>query len=386
MTLPLALLTLLVFAGLDWNDPLAWRTLTQIIGLALAWLTYWFVLNEELEQSLLLAVVAIILIQSAVAVSQFWLQRDIGLSALGEPVLDPSQPGVSIIAAGDRGWLRGYGLTAHPNLLGATLAPLLLLVISWIPHSRNAAWAHSRTLAIALWLVVAIGLAGLLVSFSRAAWLGFACGFAFYLAVLWKNRRQTKGGGSQKRSLTALLAVAAPVLVVLIFILVYSDLVVGRLFRLDHPLEITSLRERLRSVRMALRLISDAPLLGVGAGNFLAESTSLDPGLAPLTYAVHNIPLLVAAELGLLGAFLCLWLALASFVEAARAEGQKGATRFSVVSGATLSSWVALIVIGLFDITLWLTTSWRAAILFALLAALACPQNQRLSARRPLGQ
>jgi hypothetical protein len=38
-------------------------------------------------------------------------------------------------------------------------------------------------------------------------------------------------------------------------------------------------------------------------------------------------------------------------------------------SHAQKASWLALLIISLFDNTLWLSTSWRAAILFALVAA-----------------
>jgi hypothetical protein len=36
---------------------------------------------------------------------------------------------------------------------------------------------------------------------------------------------------------------------------------------------------------------------------------------------------------------------------------------------ATLAMWLAMVVVGLFDVSLWMTVSWRAAMLFAMLAA-----------------
>ena len=34
-----------------------------------------------------------------------------------------------------------------------------------------------------------------------------------------------------------------------------------------------------------------------------------------------------------------------------------------------MTAWLAMVVVGLFDVSLWMTASWRAAVLFAMLAA-----------------
>jgi hypothetical protein len=70
---------------------------------------------------------------------------------------------------------------------------------------------------------------------------------------------------------------------------------------------------------------------------------------------VHNVPLLVTAELRLFGTALLLWFTISGL----RAHP------------TALAPWVAMLVIGLFDNTLWFTISWRAAIIAGLLAATA---------------
>ena len=75
----------------------------------------------------------------------------------------------------------------------------------------------------------------------------------------------------------------------------------SRLFALDTPTEAQSIDERQRDAALAVAIIRDAPLTGVGLGDYLAAAQRLDADAA----RVHNVPLLVAAELGLPG--LVIW-------------------------------------------------------------------------------
>ena len=95
----------------------------------------------------------------------------------------------------------------------------------------------------------------------------------------------------------ALLAAGA-----LLFVLAYGDVMAGRLLALDSPLESRSLWERRRDLGLALELIGERPFLGVGLGQYLPLAVELNPEAV----LVHNVPLLIGVELGLLG--LVLWL------------------------------------------------------------------------------
>jgi hypothetical protein len=64
------------------------------------------------------ALAASTLLQAVVGVGQAWLGHSIGLSWLGEADLDPSVRGTSIVESGGQRFLRAYGLTVHPNVLG----------------------------------------------------------------------------------------------------------------------------------------------------------------------------------------------------------------------------------------------------------------------------
>lgn len=331
LTLPVAGLTLLGVISLE--PAPSWRTVTQLVGLLLLWFTYLLSLNTRPHLTGIFALV--LLGQGGVATAQFWLQRDLGLVGLGEPTLLVHQAGTSVLLARGEPWLRGYGLTAHPNILGATLALLLLLLLPALERARG--W---RRLALAT--AASVGVGGLLVSFSRGAWLAFGVGL-----LVWGWQRRQHSAGSAATGSTPLRF--APLLLVPLFLVVYRDLVLSRFLIHSIPSEALSLHERLRDGRCALEVSAVHWGHGSGLGNYLAAARALCPGAA----TVHNAPLLVAAELGLPGA--ALWLSLA-------VAGLRPGT-------LALAAWVAFLVAGLFDNTLWPTTSWRAALLFALLTA-----------------
>ena len=132
--MPLAGLTVLGTLSLDTGN---FRHVFIYGGMyAVAWLVYLVVLNER--PHLLVPIAAVLFIQGAVAAGQFLAQRDLGLVPLGELPLHPAHEGNSVLLARGQPWLRAYGLTIHPNLLGALLAALLLLALPMARRGRGA--------------------------------------------------------------------------------------------------------------------------------------------------------------------------------------------------------------------------------------------------------
>jgi O-antigen ligase len=313
-------------------------------GLLVAWLVYFYVLNER--PLLWPAFAAIIVIQSAVAAGQFFAQGDLGLIALGELPLNPAFEGTSVVVARGRPWLRGYGLTAHPNLLGAMLTLLLLLLLPVYQRAR-------RPLAVILEITTTVGLLGLLASFSRAGWLAFGAGVVIWLVGRLIDRRgQSEEATAPFRFSWHWLLILIPLLILAVS---YDDLIVGRLTALETPVEARSIGERQRDARLAWEIISQHSWRGVGLGRYLDAATVLNPEAR----RVHNVTLLVAAELGVGGLLLWLALALAPIWMVARGER----------SLAALAPWVAMLVLNFFDTMLWWSSNWQTAILFALLVA-----------------
>jgi O-antigen ligase len=219
---------------------------------------------------------------------------------------------------------------------------LLLLLADDIAEARG--WRQ-------LWftLVASVGLLGLLTTFSRSAWLAFGLGL-----VAWFLRRTVlhpPGARSGVRqSLVWQTQYLVPSILAALFLSLQYDLVASRFLHLETPLEARSIHDRQRDADLAIQLIRDHPWRGVGVRNYLVAVRAIEPD----SRTVHNVPLLTAAELGLPGAALWLWLAV---------------TGFTHPMSAAWPPWSAMLVTNLFDIALSITNSWYATIVFALVAA-----------------
>lgn len=367
LTLPLLAFT--IWGVLSLDPSLTRRTFLQGLGLMLGWFVYLYTLNERRDWSRPL--LFILISQSLVALGQFFAQHDLGLTALGELPLNPAFSGISVLGARGTRWLRAYGLTTHPNQLGGLLTTLLLILIpGWFarfPAKRAKPEFYVYSIALAL------GAAALFVSFSRSAWLACLGGLALWgfgqrrqwLSV-WQNQRSTR-----LRQFASVLLILLPA--ALLF-LGYNDLILSRVTNLDQPLEATSVNDRLTAIQLAQKVIRLNWVIGVGLGNYADYARQLDAS----AFTVHNIPLLMWAELGLPGGLLWLWLVAAPFLPLAHhAADRLTKTKphqpsaltphSSLLNPSQLAPWIAMIIIGLFDVTLWLTGHWQTAILFGLL-------------------
>jgi len=173
-----------------------------------------------------------------------------------------------------------YGGTVgtRPAAFSSFLVPLLLLAFSQSLSART--WWPSGLLAAA-------GCAALALSYTRAAWIGFALGLLYLLAA--RARRGMLGRGKFCLLLGIPLAVS----------LALSPRLLTRAGQ-DHW---AALEERWTLVQMALRVIQENPLTGVGAGAYpYVFRDYLNPELSDRwLFVVHNVYVLRAAETGLLG-------------------------------------------------------------------------------------
>jgi hypothetical protein len=325
LTLPLALYTGLVLFSLRLTPTGAWWT--QLALLAALWLTYLYVINERPRMGWVWA--TILIMQGVVAVLQFGLQHEVGLSAWGEPIINPANEGASVFQVGDTVYLRGYGLTFHPNALGALMAVLLLSLLA-LPHRAK-------------YIALSVGFAGLVVSFSRSGWLAFAIGFG-----VWVTRHANQMGW--QRTLAKGLRASPIVLLVAVIAIPYADFATSRWLHTDNAYEIRSLYERERDALIALEIIAQEPL-GVGVTNYLTTAKQMDPNAV----IVHNVFLLTGAEIGWLGLAMVLWFTGAGLVS--------WKSPYQPV-------WVAWCIANIFDIVLWTTTGLRGAVMVGLLMGL----------------
>ena len=282
-------------------------SLYHTLRLICLFLFYLYVVNEVRSRLLVLVAVGIqMVVQSLIALAQFFLQRSISLKVFGEHELDPVVRGVSIVSTGTTRVLRSYGLTEHPNVLGGCLALGLILFLAIYLHGQP------RVRRVA-GLVILLGLPALFVTFSRSAWLAFFCGVVFLVAGVvfthdWK-----------KMPLLLWLALAG-LLVLAPLVREYSAYV-GARFNVEdsfikNPYENRSIGERLLLDKVGLQIFSDRPFYGVGLGASALAVKEYFPNFRGSFVPPHLVLLVVAMETGIFGfiIFICLllfpWIAL----------------------------------------------------------------------------
>lgn len=237
-------------------------------------------------------------------------------------------------------FMRAHGTFEQPNpyagYLGLTVPVALGLALAWIvPRGRRPSWA---------WLVLAVcsgllmGL-GLMMSWSRGAWLGAAAALAaMALAVVGRRGR------------------AAVVATILLVIVAYA-LLAGGLARVPptiiqrfadflpylgtvdvRGMEITdanfAVLERLAHWQAALSMWTDSPWLGVGIGNYATNYAAHALPLWPMALGhAHNYYLNIGAEAGILGFAAYVFLVGSALFRAWRATGTSTGWRWGVSLG-----------------------------------------------------
>lgn len=270
-------------------------------------------------------------------------------------------------------FMRAYGAFGQPNPYAGYLglvAPLAISLALWAWTSQPRPAMRWR---LALLAASAITSLGLLVSWSRGAWLAFAAAVA--VVVLAHTRRAAP-------LVIGLAGLAALAVVVFGGAGLLPAALTGRLSDLGQYVgliditrtEVTDANfaviERLAHWQAALDMWRDHLWLGVGAGNYAAAyaAYNLPRWYEPLGHA-HNVYLNFAAEAGLLGLLAYLWLWTASLVQAIRVAASNA--RFTAAIGAgVLGALVHATVHNVFD-NLWVQHSYLTlALLLGLLAVL----------------
>ncbi len=318
--------------------------------------TFLYVLQEWPARWSLALVALLVAFQGAIAIAQFVKQDSVGLSWLGEGWLDPDGQGVSVIEAAGRRWLRAYGLSPHPNVLGGYLSMGILICLG---EMRRVS-ARGR---LCLGSAVLLGSLGLVFSFSRSAWLATVVGLGYVALIVrpWQAVDWRRPGTKARMAvLASLLMVGA-----IVFGVSYGELFIARFFRLASPLEASSIQERLVDYRQAWSLIRTVPLKGVGSGYYIAALWSgVGEDRPPGFRKVHSAPLLAFAELGVGG--IVLWLSLLLLPPLVLARDR----RYRQMAGATgwAAAFLSAAVLGLFDSYLYIPSTWWPALFIGLLA------------------
>ena len=246
---------------------------------------------------------------ASLGIWQFLNQSAFANKWLGLAKHDPANPGVSVVEAiGDLGlgerWLRAYGTLDHPNMLGGLLtlgAIMIIFVIINLRRKKNK--ENYKYFILASYLFLLTYSFALFFTFSRTAWLSFVIGLFVILAVTLIKKDRF----GQIQTLKIILVFG-----ILVFILFtsFQNLVLTRV-KGESRLEQKSNIERLESNKVAWDMFMDNWLVGVGMGNYTMELSKINPGHPAYFYQpAHNAYLLIAAEIGVFGIALFLYLIL----------------------------------------------------------------------------
>jgi hypothetical protein len=304
---------------------------------ALAAAVCWALADADVPIERLVAVfVAGLALQGLVAILQVIRQGPLGLP--GELARLPDWPGASTFRLGAGRWLRGYGLTFHPNVLGGFLTVGLILSLPLL---------GSRVVQLAC-CVMSVAL---LATFSRSSWIATALVLPPTAVWMWHRDRLARRG----------VVMAAVIVVAGLSATgwIWRDSIAARIGIAAQPGVVTTSAaaaiiehlkydDRIALNAVALRVIADHPFIGIGAGNSpLAEQRARVVPLYP-----HNVALMLAAEVGIAGALL--WVSLMG--TAAWRLSQSPPSAWLVAGVAALA---ALQIISLLDCYPWSLNAGR---------------------------
>lgn len=296
------------------------------------------------------------LFQGTVAIMQFTGQGPLGLGVLGESPISIADPGTAKVTVEGAKLIRAYGTMPDPNILAGFLSVgLAALAYLFIKADKGLyidSWDNARSISVnfqsymmskllygrivasAAMCIVSMGL---IFTFSRSGWASAALGMM--LMLILSARVSVRAAG---RFLALLLILAGSLYYF------FAPLITARAsLSADEP----SVSYRVEYTKIGLESIGAHPFSGVGIGNqaqaSVAEGRYAAHGMTRgwEHQPVHNLYLLIASEIGILGALaFCIFLVIVM----KRLIPDK-----SLEAGLALALLVSLLAFGLFDHFLW---------------------------------
>lgn len=282
------------------------------------------------------------------ATLQFWQQGSVGFWAIGERSFNLLTPGIAKVDFAGVAILRPYSTFPHPNVLaGFLVVSILIIFFSNLPKFVK-------------FIILPILTFGLFLTFSRSGWLGLIFA-AFFLSLIKFNWTKIA-----KASLVILLGLA------LILAISPQNPVALRFWQVGKS-DIHSLTLRKKLATAGTKMFFTNPITGVGPGNFIPNLPKFWDYQENIRFLqpVHNVPLLVLAETGLVGtagfAFL-LWRTFANLLK-----------NFKKIPNFIIGFWAVIFLISQFDHYFW--TLQQGQILFWLILGLTWARfgNERVN-------
>ena len=231
---------------------------------------------------------------------------------------------------------RAQGLFKDPNVFGPFLVPAALILME-----ETVAPRLLRLRLVTKLLALSALTAGVLFSFSRAAWLNLAVGTTVLLAVLVLRR-----GGARK----AMTLLAVGLLATAALFAAVSATSTGDFLHQRASFQVYDV-ERFGNQLSGVDLAAEHPL-GIGPGQFERVSE----------LSAHSTYVRALAEQGVLGAFVFIGLMLLTLGFAAR-HAVLGRSTYGIGSAALLAAWCGILANSLFIDTMHWRHLWLLAAL-----------------------
>ncbi len=201
---------------------------------------------------------------------------------LGLSAHEAAVAGDSIIKLKGVRMLRAYGSFPHPNVFGGYLAVSIIACGYLYTQCKSKLW-----MALAVFFSL-----GLFLTFSQSAWIAVVMSFVIG-AYLYK-RIHKKG---------AVNIWAFHIATAIMFVIAFAGTL--SLPYIQIGIEHDSVLERIEYIDIWYPLMSGDWLIGSGAGSYIFSWESMDPLRNWWEYQpVHNVPLLLIKEIGLIGVLL----------------------------------------------------------------------------------
>lgn len=311
-----AFVFLFVNAFLATNRGVAFYKLIKI--LEFAFLGLYIVRERYATDDLRYPLSGAVIYSSLIAIAQFIKQGTIGgiFWWLGERSFNLITPGIAKAIISGRLILRPYATFPHPNVL----AGFILVALILIGINRS----------VFKWAAQILGSIAILLSFSRATWL---IGLFAGLVLVIRDWRKKKG--------------------IVVGLVIFLVLIGGLFYRFALPLSgQEAITQRFSLAQIAIRMIKTNFLAGVGLNNFIPRLPDYwqQFGITYWLQPVHNIFLLIAAETGLVGLVIFLWLLVLTYRRLLRKLFIMPASQDSFGMHYSLFiSLTAILLLGLFD-------------------------------------
>lgn len=305
-----------------------------------------------------------IALQGGLALTQYFVNHSLGLKLLGESVLDPEASGVPVIIVEGVRRLRAHGTLPHANVLGGYLVIGLILMSSWLYAVRRS-WKHYL-----MWLLFIIGTLGLVVSFSRSAWLVLV--ISMILLTIWTVYVRPK-------KFKASILPGAIILVVVVGMIISQYSTITSRFDINQYVEQRSINSRIERINEFQGVYSECPLLGIGIGQYVPYLQQINESGLGWSYRkdlngwaynpgydfyepVHNIFLLVLAELGIIGLIIFIFILLTALYFVLKVVRK----RFALIALTILLALISLAFLGMIDHYFWTLQQGRLLLFLVL--------------------